>query len=414
MQIQKYSRYNALLLGATLVLLSLATGIAILIDPYGYYHGARWSGINEIKPKAYVHARLTKQTFAQRANPRTVILGNSRMDIGFDPLSPVWPAELRPIFNFAIPGHGLSGDLKNLNASFSKGGLRTAVIGLEFLDFLFDGAAGPRRPEASPTALQNLVDRLTRFSETALSLTAFIDSIDTLRQRKNRRAPTMTNLGFNPLHQYLDYVDDEGHAAIFRQKNNEYVRRFSRLPSSVVAMGGVPSPNFERLSKLIEWCRQRGVRVRLVIYPYHMDILEAFYLTGLWPAFEEWKRRVTRIVAAAGQQEERADIELWDFSGFHRYTSEKVPASGDTDTHMRWYWEAGHFKSSLGDRMLGRMLRGDAESSFGDQLKLSNIEGVLARIREDGRVYRARYPDSYARVSKILNRLRPTAIRSSN
>ena len=47
-----------------------------------------------------------------------------------------------------------------------------------------------------------------------------------------------------------------------------------------------------------------------------------------------------------------ANAELWDFSGFSPYADEAVPLPGDTHSEMRWYWEAGHFKKSLGDRLL--------------------------------------------------------------
>ena len=412
MRLSIFRRYNTVLFGAVLAWLSLIIGVSILIDPYGYYHGVRWPGVNEIKPRAYVHARLAKQASARRVYPRTVILGNSRMDIGLDPQSAEWAADMHPVFNLAIPGHGLKGDLDNLNAVFSATHPREVVVGIEFLDFLFDNFGGRSLSATSPTALDELVSRLGRFSATAMSLTALVDSIDTLRQRNNPRAETMTSLGFNPLHQYLDFVDEEGHGGIFRQKNIANIRTFLRKPMRVVADDGTLSSNFGELSTLLEWCRRRGVRIKLVIYPYHTDLLEGFRLTGLWLAFEEWKRQITRIVASAQSAKNPADIALWDFSGYHEFASERVPAVGDTRTHMRWYWEAGHFKSTLGDEMLRRMLVHDAGIGFGRLLTRSNVDEVIDRIREDGRAFRVRHPNSSARIEKILRRLQSDHPRS--
>ena len=51
------------------------------------------------------------------------------------------------------------------------------------------------------------------------------------------------------------------------------------------------------------------------------------------------------------------DVELWDFTGFSPYTAEQVPRPGDTRTELQWYWEAGHFKKSLGDLLARERVR---------------------------------------------------------
>ena len=104
-----------------------------------------------------------------------------------------------------------------------------------------------------------------------------------------------------------------------------------------------------------------------------------FELTGLWPAYEDWKRElVRRVDAARGTM----DIELWDFTGFSPYTEERVPRPGDTRTELQWYWEAGHFKKSLGDQMLVNMFGGkESRGHWGRRLTGANLE---EHLRERG------------------------------
>ena len=54
---------------------------------------------------------------------------------------------------------------------------------------------------------------------------------------------------------------------------------------------------------------------------------------------------------------------LLDFSLRHPWTAEPIPAPGDRATVPLHYWESGHFKAALGDRMI-RRIAGDA-NGFG-------------------------------------------------
>jgi len=73
-------------------------------------------------------------------------------------------------------------------------------------------------------------------------------------------------------------------------------------------------------------------------------------------------------------------VQLFDFSGYNEFTTERVPPPADRHSAMRWHWDAGHYKVALGDEMLG-VIFGDA-APFGVVLTSSNVEQVLAAIRE--------------------------------
>jgi hypothetical protein len=100
---------------------------------------------------------------------------------------------------------------------------------------------------------------------------------------------------------------------------------------------------------------------------------------GLWPSFEAWKRVLVRVVEAEGSSAP-GTISLLDFSGYNDFTTERVPPAGDTRSQMHWYWEAGHYKSDLGDQVIERVY--GQHPDFGRELSSSTIESILQGINE--------------------------------
>jgi hypothetical protein len=122
--------------------------------------------------------------------------------------------------------------------------------------------------------------------------------------------------------------------------------------------------SFRYLDRLIAAARAHDQRLILVINPYHAQYLDLLKQIGLWPAFEEWRAAVVRTVAASGMP--AGAIALYDFSGYNEISEEAVPPEGDLHSTMRWYWEAGHYKSTVGDKMIARLFGRD--NSFGIDL----------------------------------------------
>ena len=93
------------------VLLGLAVmsvGFTVCVDPYRMFATPVRSGWTALKPRIYGQGGLAKTYQLQRTRPKTILLGNSRVEIGIDPASAAWPLDLRPIFNAAEAGRGCS------------------------------------------------------------------------------------------------------------------------------------------------------------------------------------------------------------------------------------------------------------------------------------------------------------------
>ncbi len=76
-----------------------------------------------------------------------------------------------------------------------------------------------------------------RFAAT-LTIDALLDSITTLLNQDAVNSATMTELGFNPLHEYREFVARSGYYGLFSAKNAAYRKQYAALPM----------PNFSRPS----------------------------------------------------------------------------------------------------------------------------------------------------------------------
>lgn len=135
---------------ALLLILTAFAGFAMAVDPYYVFGTPRIAGWNQDKPAASDRGFDAKRAQVARVAPRTLILGNSRAEIGFDPESPAWPATYRPVFNGALAGTTIATSLAFLRAAEQRG-VKPAnlILGLEFFDFVApDPALGA--PEQAP------------------------------------------------------------------------------------------------------------------------------------------------------------------------------------------------------------------------------------------------------------------------
>ena len=136
-------RYLIWMLATALLLILSAGAFNLVIDPYGVFNLVAIEGVNAKKAYTYTHKRLAKERRALRLQPNTVLLGNSRIDVGFNPQSPAWPAEMQPVANIGIPGEGMDGIVRAYSLAVRKMQPNTIVVGLDFFDFL---SASPPAP----------------------------------------------------------------------------------------------------------------------------------------------------------------------------------------------------------------------------------------------------------------------------
>ena len=373
-------RYLWLLLLMTLAGVATAVALVAIADPYGLYKLVDRPGFNHIKPRLTRYQEQIKIAQVVALHSSRVIAGNSRAEIGFDPESSGLGSSASGFYNLGIPGMSIDTSRRQIESIQAAGNkLGTVVLALEFLDAIDIHKATPAGGVSTVSAvtsssISQLAAREFWKVDALYSLTSVKDAVLTLLIQRDSEAESTTSAGFNPLNEYKKFARNDGYNAIFQQRANDYVKAFVRK-----SKGTLSENDFQNLAAILDNDALTGADIKLVIYPYHAQIMAMFDETGLTPFFLDWKRRILREVDAARRRHPGIKIAMFDFSGFGAYACSRIPAAGDRSAKSPWYWEAGHFKKELGDLVLARIFEDkptpQLEEHFG--YRLEGISGLL-------------------------------------
>jgi hypothetical protein len=288
---------------------------------------------------------------------------------------------------------------------------KAIILGIEFLDFM---QASPRND--GPVALNHSSMASPSANpwfwhfDTLFSLASVSDAVRTLFIQHNQEVETITSRGFNPLKQYRPMARNEGYYSLFHQRAQENARVYLKKSA-----GSLVLDEFAHLQAILDIAAEWGSEVKLIIYPYHAQILVLFEETGLWPDFEDWKRVLMKEIAAARAQHAGTSIALFDFSGYGSYNCERIPAKGDLTTGTKWYWEAGHFKGELGAIVLESVLSSSdgsvksrnfhaiaSEDVFGFQLDESTNAANSRRISRERSHCKQNHPELFTDAASLV------------
>jgi hypothetical protein len=368
------------------VILAAAAGMNIVVDPYDRFGWQRIPALNLLKPATRSHVALTKAYQAERARPVTVLLGTSRAYLGIDAASSFWPSTFRPVFNYGIPATNMTQSLlRDLRQAWAIGRLRHAVVILDFPAFFVPdppliGGDDERRLRFLDNGAPNDQRDVQRFNDaffSSFTFGALLDSVRTIMaQSGGERVLDLRADGTSTEADFATAARVEGMNSVFAQKN---AGRMAEIPIFTRALAGWrgPLPNFDIVSEMISFCRERDVTLTLILASFHADEMETYRRVGLWPRVEQLKKDLASAVARAN----RDTITAWDFVEYSPYTTEIVPPPGDKVSPTRWFWEQAHFKRALGEVMLRRVFEG-APSDFGAPLTPDTIADRNELVRE--------------------------------
>ena len=337
----KGARQIGLVLGSAAGFLLLVAVINFTVAPYHIYCQ---SGCvhDEPKPKAYNQAYLNKRQLLTLQEADTALIGNSRVLWGLHAGSEVW--EDSKVINLGIPAISLTTFDKLIDRLLiQQPGLERVVLGIDYIDLYRE----LRHPDAE---LVFSVDELQveDIAATLFGLSALMDSGVTLISNQ-ANSETINRWGDEPRLDYPDLIRAKGQSAIFDEMIAEARKVLSVEPDPKVVRTQV-----NRLFEILEKLRSAGVDVYIVFYPFHSSYYSLLQEMGRFEHYAGLKSEICTEVSALDWSPDHV-IEVWDFGYANRYTNEVVP--DNRDEIMEWYWDPGHFRSSLGDVVIGNILR---------------------------------------------------------
>jgi len=394
-----YKRFTAWCAAVVGTGVLLVTGVVAVVDPYHLYGFVDSPKLNHVKPLPEQYREQIKLAQATAVRPDLIMLGNSRVEVGLDPDSPQMSAHGRTAYNMGLSGTNLTTS-ERMYAQLRERAAPAAmaVIGVEFLDFLVNPQETPAPAAASaPSPWQ------WRF-DTLFSIKSLTDALRTVRLQKAADPETMTARGQTPLRNYNQFARQEGYYAIFQQKAGDNAKSFVRKPHNLFVVGTDRSVSIDGLRTLLDTMARDRTEVHLVIYPYHAQLMAMLEEAGLQSTMEDWRRMLVREADAVRARYPNARINVWDFSGYAGARCERIPGPGDTRTATQWYWEAGHFKSTLGERILQRILGG--ETAFGVRLGADTLDANGQRIAAERAQCAGDYPQVFAGARDLIEKAR--------
>jgi len=402
------STYIRCLVIFTVLILGICATWNWFVDPYDMFGSTRINGINQIKPAAESRERISKPYRILEVKPRTLILGNSRPEVGLDPSYQCWPEEMKPVYNMAMLGAGLYENYRNFQHAVYKGQVKHLFLALDFLVFVSqDEFADPKQwnpPEYDLEQLQVFADgnvnhqfKWNQFLyrlKALFSLQASIDSIYTVIAQSNPYSPTLNPDGHDPGRQLLNSIAIEGQQVLFTQKNREVAKLLAR--QHVLFQGGQRwSEAFEIVHRILIFAASHNIRVTLFTNPRHADFLNLVSLSGKWRMMEEWKRVLTELAT-------KYQAQMWDFHDFDVFSTQSVPS--EVREAMIGFWDPGHYRSELGNAMINSMVGEDCEAGtprVGAPLQFSRIETHLDKLLQRRHKYAEMHHAELGNLKKL-------------
>ncbi len=342
----------------------LAVTVNLCVDPYEVFGMPRMAGISRSKPATRDHTMLAKTNQVARFRPATVVIGAAPVHVGIDAAAPGWPASMGPVFNYGIPGvYETSTGLRILQEAVATGGVKAAVVFLDFQNFFGPENLDPARVEADrrfrflPAGEPNPDRPAQRARDIFLSVATMRSLIDSLTTVASQGQPNGLDLAPDGSGTEADFIDAArmtGMHDLFARKDAKEAERARRL-GRIMANWPGPLPDLDAVAAIIAFARTHDVKLTLVIAPHHVDALELDWRAGLWPRVEQLKTELTALTSAGD-----AAVTVWDFLDYSTFNTEAVPPAGDRRTPMSWFWEPTQFKKQLGDVMIQRMFGSDA------------------------------------------------------
>ena len=380
--------------GLLVVLALAAVGVFnYVVDPYLVFHLPD-DAIAISRPNKNRLSPLSKSLAIARLQPSVVYVGNSRTEVGLPARHDALGAQRA--FNGALTGASVADAIMMARHAMAVSDVNLIVMGVDFWTF----SSQQTNPHFDRALVgRSRLDYLWRGPALqfrhALSWDTTLASLSVVRRPRAPDCPSfLARAGQrDPTCMVMTLRKLGGPRSAFEYWIRTVDRRDQRSAASDRAKA------IEQLGAFVDDACRTRVKVRIYVNPTHALMLDTLRLSGQWEEFESWKRSLVEEIA----RHPECDPRLHDFSGYNSVTSEPSPLV--TGQEMRWFWEASHYRSEVGDLILARVLGAkpaDAPAAFGVELNRDEAEKALSRVRVEQRDYLDSHADDVAALERML------------
>lgn len=348
-----------------LISISIVLSVSLLnliVDPYGIYKVELFK-FNKIKADEKI--RLVKAVKTKEIAPRSIVLGTSRAEYGYDPTHPYF---IQPSYNLAVSGSSMYETRLYLEWALKQGKLQKVLL---ITDYRMFNLVQQKSVSDLETYFQN-----NNIYSYLLSADTFKDTLLTVIG--SSKIPSYLGNGQREhFHNWDNILQNGGHLETMQKDEAKYYKDF---PTNYTYRDTGNSSFFD-FEKIVELCYQNNIELDIVFGPSHIRQWEALnYYLG-YENWLKWKKDIVLSVNKSAQQFNKTPFKIVDFSVYHALTSEKVPT--DKTTQMKYHWEASHYKHELGMIVLDRLTGKNNFLDFGTELNLENIDSHLQNLQQD-------------------------------
>lgn len=362
----------------------------LLIDPYGTLWGAAKAWPLE-RVFASFYPYLSKPTVFADADPDTVLFGNSRVAYGFDPLHAEWPSSLGDGFNYGIPSARMTNTAPYFETVLRATSPETVILGM---DYFFDWRSSSTQEESPPSEVMALASgrgpwarslaRAEDILATTVSITTLRNSVKTILFQRKMAGYGINKAGYSPQLELSCATACGDRTAIEEVTRKIRTYRLGYLQPGKRAEKPAINGNIVALEQALSRAQERGIRVVVILYPYHVSLLDTIQVSGFWPDFQRWKRAIVEATSAYD------GVSVLDFSVVSDYSAEPIPGPDAKTQLMQWYFDPGHFRPELGDRIL-QNVAGEMGQCPCDLLTVESLAAQLERQELDIQSWRRQH-----------------------
>ena len=424
-------RYVILTIAIAIISCGMVAAFNFIADPYGAYRLFEFGKTQMAKPAIYRRVKLSKAYDLRQIKPEALVLGTSRSHVGLRTTHGGWGVPIGARYNAAFDGATTKEMYAYLLHAYAVRPLRQVILGLDTWQ-LTKGPAWTR-PDFDPPILFQPGQPFHNASVYAADLSLLISTDTTKASIMQLRSAVIAQpTWLAPDGQRLGEVFFREVEPDFPISPGGYFRNVDRQEIGFMLDSGAPQllkknqpknsekplSSFDYIGKIVAFCRDQKIDLRIYLTPVHAHQLEIVAELGGWPNIERGKRDLVDLLSKdAASNPSASPFPLYDFAGYSSVTTEPVPEPASR-SEMQYYWDSSHFKQRVGDWVLDRLFEFKDESDpypedFGNILTPATIATVLENIRAGQIAYRRERPGDIEFIRSLIKQQKGGADKGS-